>query len=406
MLAGIEQFIGVDDAVSLMTDFVVKEMGETLPENMRADVEKFTREAWGLGQSFQVNGGDMAPRINEAALKFFGRLNYADYGKLFNGQKEIFRQSIQSALDGSSTRAGAIKHLKSKLNIDLTDKKMTGRVEDIFRNKIYTAQNFSRIERMNQVGVTEVEVVATMDQKTSAICRELNGRIFKTAEMLKFALKFISTPVDENFWDGYKQPTADELKSFPAMSSADILKQLNVKAPPFHFKCRTTIVMRTKTRIERMAGSGNQVPLAGKVEKPVKEPSGMSSLNRQRENELSGLSPDELLNKIANLQGVASWNPDNLQYHWDKRINDKSAFQIADTMEKYGKKALDVIKNFNMMYAYRFENSIGAVESKFGFMQMSEELKYFVPVNPETMEIDSLMVIDSPDFTKGYLRIL
>ncbi|EMP80039.1 phage protein F-like protein [Leptospira santarosai str. CBC1531] len=407
VLSGIKFDLESEDAVRVITDYLIRELGTNFPELTRDDVEKFTRDAWEIGQAYEVGVKDIATRINQDALDFFGRLNNADYGKLFNSQRDVFYESIRSVLDGSKTKADAIKALKERLGVDLKNTEITERIEDIFRNKIYTSQNFSRIQRMQVLGITEVEVVAIMDAKTSPICRELNGRKFQVSEMNDFVEEFISKPVDENFWDSYRQPTAQDLKEFPSMSSSDVLKKMNVKAPPFHFRCRTTIVMFTKSVVNRITNQGEKTVLEGNVEQPLKADKRRTANNKEREHNLSGLEPDELLNKIAAIQGNVAWNTENLKSHWQKRIGDGDDTIFGKTEASYASKALDVVKNFSMLYTYIHESKAGIRTHKFGFVQSHKSgEKFFVPVNANTFEIDSLFLIDRDGYTDSYLRIL
>ncbi|WP_016759396.1 hypothetical protein [Leptospira weilii] len=407
-MSGISFYLDKDDAVKLLTDYLVREMGTDFPNLTQKQVEEFTRKAWDLGQDFQVGVGDISPVVNQEALDFFNRLNNVDYGKLFNGKREVFEKSIRSALDGTKTKKEALDALKKTLGADLNDKDLVGRIEDIFRNKVYTSQNFSRAKRMQAVGIGRVEIVATMDAKTSAICRELNGRVFEVSEMGDFVDEFIATPVDENFWDKYRQPTAQDIKNFPAMKSSDILKKLFVKAPPFHFKCRTTIIMALKTVINRITGKGEKTVLQGKVEKPWKENRRNATLNQKREWSLSGLEPAELLNKIAAIQGNSVWNSENLSSQWKTRQADGSAKVFGKTEATYANKALDVVKNFSMMYAYIHENKKTKAQTlKYGFSQTQKSgVRFFAPVNAEKFEVESLFILDRDNYTDSFLRIL
>ncbi|EKR98576.1 phage protein F-like protein [Leptospira mayottensis 200901122] len=310
-------------------------------------------------------------------------------------------------MDGRKTKVEALKALKEKLGVDLEDKEITGRIEDIFRNKIYTSQNFSRIQRMQALGITEVEIVAIMDAKTSPICRELNGRKFQVSEMNDFVEEFISTPTDENFWNKYRPPTAKEIRDFPSLKSSEVLKKLNVKAPPFHFKCRTTIVMFVRSIINRITGSGQKTELEGKIEKPLRENKRLAANNREREHSLSGLESEELLNKIAAIQGNVVWNSENLKSHWQKRTADGDDKIFGKTEASYASKALDVVKNFSMLYAYIHDSKAGIRTYKYGFVQTRKSgEKFFVPVDADTFEIDSLFLIDRDGYTDSYLRIL
>ncbi|TGK23424.1 minor capsid protein [Leptospira stimsonii] len=406
VLSGFKFDLESEDAVRVITDYLIRELGTKFPELTRKEVEEFTREAWEIGQAYEVGVKDIAPRINQDALDFFGRLNNADYGKLFNSQRDVFEESIRSVLDGSKTKAEAIKALKERLGVDLTNKEISGRIEDIFRNKVYTSQNFSRIQRMHSLGIAEVEIVAIMDAKTSPICRELNGRKFSVSEMNDFVEEFISTPTDENFWNKYRPPTAKEIRDFPSMKSSEILKALAVKCPPFHFRCRTTIVMFVKSVINRITGSG-KTPVNGNIESPNKILKRDRNRIDERKKSLSGLEADELVNKIASVQGNAVWDSEKLKAGWKKRLSEGSFALFGKTEATYASKGLDVLKNFNTLYTYSTEDKKTKSKTyKFGFVQDQKDgVKFFVPVNAETFEIENLFQLESERFTDSFLKV-
>ncbi|MBW0432281.1 minor capsid protein [Leptospira yasudae] len=406
VLSGIKFDLESEDAVKVITDYLIRELGTKFPELTRKEVEEFTREAWEIGQAYEIGVKDIAPRINQDALDFFGRLNNADYGKLFNSQRDLFEESIRSVLDGNKTKAEAIKALKERLGVDLKNKEITGRIEDIFRNKVYTSQNFSRIQRMHALGIAEVEIVAIMDAKTSPICRELNGRKFSVTEMNDFVEEFISTPTDENFWNKYRPPTAKEIRDFPSMKSSEILKALAVKCPPFHFRCRTTIVMFVKSVINRITGNG-KTPVNGNVESPNKILKRDRNRIDERKKSLSGLEADELVNKIASVQGNAVWNSEKLKSGWKKRMSEGGSALFGKTEATYASKGLDVLKNFNTLYAYSTEDKKTKSKTyKFGFVQdQNDGGKFFVPVNAETFEIENLFQLESERFTDSFLKV-
>ncbi|PKA04059.1 phage head morphogenesis protein, partial [Leptospira ellisii] len=80
VLSGIKFDLESEDAVKVITDYLIRELGTKFPELTRKEVEDFTREAWEIGQAYEVGVKDITPRINQDALDFFGRLNNADYG--------------------------------------------------------------------------------------------------------------------------------------------------------------------------------------------------------------------------------------------------------------------------------------------------------------------------------------
>jgi SPP1 gp7 family putative phage head morphogenesis protein len=70
----------------------------------------------------------------------------------------------------------------------------------IARTEANNVENIARLEEIKQQGYTHYELVAILDDRTTEICREKDGQVFKV----------------EDYWRG-------------------------VTAPPFHFNCRTVI---------------------------------------------------------------------------------------------------------------------------------------------------------------------
>ncbi|MDI7237902.1 hypothetical protein QMM95_17860, partial [Leptospira santarosai] len=107
VLSGIKFDLESEDAVKVITDYLIRELGTNFPELTRKDVEKFTREAWEIGQAYETGVKDIAPRINQDALDFFERLNNADYGKL----ERVSKLSIKEIENNNSAREVKRSHI-------------------------------------------------------------------------------------------------------------------------------------------------------------------------------------------------------------------------------------------------------------------------------------------------------
>ncbi|WP_243401743.1 hypothetical protein [Leptospira ellisii] len=80
---------------------------------------------------------------------------------------------------------------------------------------------------------------------------------------------------------------------------------------------------------------------------------------------------------------------------------------FGKTEATYASKGLDVLKNFNTLYAYSTEDKKTKSKTyKFGFVQDQKDGgKFFVPVNAETFEIENLFQLDSEKFTDSFLKV-
>jgi hypothetical protein len=98
---------------------------------------------------------------------------------------------------------------------------------------------------MEQVGIARVQIIAVMDQKTSHICKALNGKTVELKTVNTYIKEFISDdPERAGFWNDRRNPTEAHATAlgFDKMTGDEILSNLGHKAPPYHPRCRTTLV--------------------------------------------------------------------------------------------------------------------------------------------------------------------
>jgi hypothetical protein len=217
---------------------------------------KFTEalnEAWKLGQTpNNKNPNPNAPPIdfNATARNFFEKVLKVDVGGQFKDSKNDFRSTIEEALKTGDTNS-AIKALEEKLlgKLDADGRRVNSEIanklEYIVRDNIYRSQNFSRSLRMQEEGIYRVEIVAILDQRTSEICKSLNGKTVELKTVNTYIQNFLSDdPERPGFWQDRKNPTDYAVRQlgFDKMTGDEILSHLGHKAPPFHIRCRTTVV--------------------------------------------------------------------------------------------------------------------------------------------------------------------
>jgi hypothetical protein len=110
------------------------------------------------------------------------------------------------------------------------------------RTRVYSA-----VSAMNDAGITIYEFVAVMDDRTSEICQEMNGRKFSTQQAVGIMNAAISAETPEAFIESHPWPkSADQIRTIAGTGSAAQqsanLASNNIAIPPLHGFCRSVIV--------------------------------------------------------------------------------------------------------------------------------------------------------------------
>jgi hypothetical protein len=105
---------------------------------------------------------------------------------------------------------------------------------------------------MEAAGYTQFEIIAMMDERTTKICRSLNGKIFE----IKNAIETLDSFFEANTYDELvsAKPWVKEKKdgtffiersgravNFGQTPKPEDLSKYGIAGPPFHGHCRTTI---------------------------------------------------------------------------------------------------------------------------------------------------------------------
>ena len=123
-------------------------------------------------------------------------------------------------------------------------------------NAITRARNMGAIESMVEAEITEYEVLAVMDERTSAICREMNGRIIKVEQAVRLRNALLDAKSPE-----------DVKKIAPWLKLEDIRGKptgtlpVGMAFPPYHFHCRSTVVPRVTVKRESVTIVPEDVPV-------------------------------------------------------------------------------------------------------------------------------------------------
>lgn len=105
-------------------------------------------------------------------------------------------------------------------------------------NAMNRTRNFAMIQAYDEVGVTKLQIVAVMDERTSPVCRMLNGRVvlLSTAAGQRDMLMAADDPEDVKTISPWVP--AKDLEGL----STKAITEKGVIMPPYHFHCRTQVV--------------------------------------------------------------------------------------------------------------------------------------------------------------------
>ncbi len=272
LFASIDPNLSKEDFTKAILDGIEWELGEKFQSDYRASFAQALSDSWDAGQTVKGITSDIPKAaINSEIQNFFATSMKIDIGNQFRHQvtpldngfegrrkqnEKLFTDAINQALE-TGNPSQALKELETAFFGKLPDgrtkegkealskiKELRNKLDYTFRGQLYRAQTFSQIQRINAVGITTVEVVAVLDQKTSEICRLMNGRKFSVETLMNFVTEFTSDdPTTPAFWQKYKNPPQEALRDWSKLSDKEVLSRIPNKLPPYHVRCRTTVVM-------------------------------------------------------------------------------------------------------------------------------------------------------------------
>ncbi|WP_205421847.1 hypothetical protein, partial [Campylobacter fetus] len=151
-----------------------------------------------------------------------------DYNqKISNDLKAITVQ----VFTGNIARAEMAEALKEKFKGVLSAN--TSYFEGVSDHIISQAQNIARVNQSSKYGVKHYKVVARIDEKTSDICRSMNGRIIPASH-----IELQSSNI-QNAKNINEKKAASAWRSEPFYGK---ILPANFGLPPYHFRCRTELV--------------------------------------------------------------------------------------------------------------------------------------------------------------------
>lgn len=105
-------------------------------------------------------------------------------------------------------------------------------------NATSRSHNFGGVQGYVEVKVKRLQILAVMDERTSAICRSLNGKIIPISAAVQQRDAMMAAASPEDVKQISPWVSADSIEG---LSTQEIIDR-GVVLPPYHFHCRTIVV--------------------------------------------------------------------------------------------------------------------------------------------------------------------
>ncbi len=330
-------------------------MGVKLPEDAKEAISKWTEKSYkmGLGQEWD----DDRWKVEDAnALEFFRKHDQHFFGKQFENYSADMRQVVEDEIKGISAYTPEVKkRMRDKLGEAFEHPHVKDYYDLCIRNAVNKSRNYGRTFQYERLGIAEVEVVAVLDNKTSRICRAMNGRRISVPMLADYVRETLETPMDE-LTEKFAWPTNKDADAYSEMSTDQIMSKIKCKLSPYHGRCRTTTVISKNVKVKK-AGGGF---FSGDVE-PQREKE--SRWKRERRGQIERLTQQERLSKISQQATNAWWDIPGESERLDNHIRDHKD-EFSGDYEKISK---NILKNYQKVFTF-IENK----QKKWGFY--NEEL--------------------------------
>lgn len=213
-----------------------KRLGPEFAKLTATDVEKYMRAAYTLGRTVMARKLGIKPNwsmIDEKAREWCAENTTYWIGNHYDAQ---LGQTIAKAIDEEVLQSGLGRvEAGQKLREVLGDRFLRSEVywRGLAANAINRARNFGGVQSMVDAEVEEYRIIAVMDARTSPICREMDGKVFRTEHAVKIRDDMIGAKDPEAVKAIAPWRDVDEVKG----KDADALAKLGMALPPYHFHC-------------------------------------------------------------------------------------------------------------------------------------------------------------------------
>lgn len=215
-------------------------MGQKFGASTGSAVSKILGGAYNFGRSTFVSK-PIFTLVDVKAKAFLTDHNTFWIGEHYgaNVGPKIAQTVRETVIEQGLGRADAANALK-EIFTDALGEKSDSYWQVVAANATTKARNFGAVESFVQGGFEEIEILAMLDERTSDICRYMNGKVFKTEWAVSQRDKMMAATSPDlaklaSRWVKYSEIVG---------RTPEQLYQNGICLPPYHARCRTTVVVR------------------------------------------------------------------------------------------------------------------------------------------------------------------
>lgn len=219
-------------------------LGEGLKEAARRPVIEAQNTAYGIGKGAAIS--DFA--FTQADMNALDILRDQTLMWVRDAYEHTISAELNTALNDYFKQGLTRLDLADRMEELLVAKKrpkMLGYFDLLADHVATRVAEMGHVSGYEDAGIEYVEVVAVLDDKTSAICRHMHGRVIETKTLSK-QRDLLLDAAKSNDFNALKraQPMLSGNKAMEILSldkTSDITGK-GIALPPYHFRCRTTTV--------------------------------------------------------------------------------------------------------------------------------------------------------------------
>ena len=248
------KYISRDEYI-LLEKNISEALGQSYAEMVKSPVIELQKTAYFQGGAKGVYGSGISFAWNLSDLKSLKVLDMNTLfwiGDYYPAQIQAgVKETLTAFFEGGSQRHEVLWDLKLGLeesfNAPLTFRGTTHQYWDSLADHTCTKiREIGRVSGYESAGIEKIIVRAMMDNRTSEICRFMNGRVIETRYLRRQVEGYLKACLTKdknkikNSWKWIPDKKAIEWKE-KGKSTAYAVKY-GVACPPYHFNCRTVTV--------------------------------------------------------------------------------------------------------------------------------------------------------------------
>lgn len=234
-------------------EIMKEKLGVDLANELEKPIFEWTKSVYmfGLGEvSNQVDVKLSFTLTDKKAVDIMSKHNIFFIGEYYDHNNgNVMKNEIAQMFAEAVRTDQMAEKIESLLELD--KKLSTNYFEGFVEHATSRIRNVSNIAGYEKAGIEYAEVVAIMDDLTSDICLEMNGRLIPVRQMIKIRDDILSIQTDDRsvqeiknelkeivpFW---KDKDTEEIKGKDTIEILDLHPGLAL--PPYHWRCRTQTI--------------------------------------------------------------------------------------------------------------------------------------------------------------------